>query len=205
MQKTLYLWDLANTLFPEKWNQELSGYSSYRDYLLAQGKNPDNPRECEEGFEVYKQGEMFNLKIADGFDEVLTWTKDNESFTTGLPIALDSRAEYLNPKLGYDIKSYFQKVVSTFDFGETNVKTKEMLDEYLRQSYERGYKVIVYTDDKLGNCEQFKQAAEAIEGLDFRIYHILNDNGGLRKKDWYFEIGDLYDLLENEKNIRKYE
>lgn len=49
------------------------------------------------------------------------------------------------------------------------------------------------------------QAAEKIKGehkdFSYRLYHILNDDGGLREKKGYFEIGNLYDLMENEKDI----
>lgn len=196
---TLYLWDLANTLFPEKWDAGLTGFQSFEDYANSLGVDIKNPRVFEECYkEPYIHGERFNLKIADGFKDVLSWTQHNETFTTGIREQMDWRAEYLNPRVGFDIKKYFQKIISTFDFGETNVKTSEMLEKYLAQRKSEGYDTIVYTDDKLKNCELFKQAAESVSIL-YRVYNIKNDKAGLREKDWYWEIGDLYDFLENEK------
>ena len=200
---TLYLWDLANTLFPEKWNVELTGFASFDDYVKSLGADENNPRVFEGCYrEPYIHGERFNLRIADGFAEVLGWTKHNETFTTGIREQMDWRAEYLNPKVGFDIKKYFQKIVTTFDFGETNVKTPEMLEKYLAQRKSEGYDTVVYTDDKLANCEMFRKAAEGV-GISYRVYNMKNDSCGLRDEGWYWEIGDLYDLLKNEKNYEE--
>ena len=196
---TLYLWDMANTLFPEKWNKELTGFDSFNDCVIGHGVALDDPRGYESMFrEVYTKGKMYNLSVADGYQEVLGWCKHNEAFSTGLRECMDWRAEYLNPKVGFDVRKYFQKLGSTFDFAETNVKTQEMLEKYLAQRKSDGYDTIVYTDDKLANCELFKKAAESVN-VSHRVYNIKNDDGGLREKDWYWEIGNLYDFLENEK------
>src|SRR3989339_1636273 len=163
MSKTVYLWDMANTLFPEKWNESLTGFKNFDKYVASLGIDQDNPRQYESCFrEPYSKGDMFNLNIADGYEEVLNWTKYNEIFSTGLPETNDWRAEYLNPKVGFDIRKYFQNNVSTFDFGETNVKTPEMLERYLIQKRDEGYTCVVYTDDKLSNCEFFRDAADKI-------------------------------------------
>ena len=200
---TLYLWDLADTLFPEKWNAELTGFENFEDYVMSLGVDEKNPRAFEQCYrEPYIHGERFNLRITDGFAEVLSRTKHNETFTTGIREQMDWRAEYLNPRVGFDIKKYFQKIVTTFDFGETNVKTPEVLEKYIAQRQADGYDTIVYTDDKLANCELFKQAADSV-GISYRVYNIKNDGGGLRDKGWYWEIGDLYDFLGNEKSYEK--
>lgn len=200
MSKTLYLWDLENTLFPVQWNKELTGFDTFEDYLVSIGTDLSNPRQYEQGYrEPFVHGEMFNLDIAKGYKEVLEWTKHNETFTTGLKEHLDYRAQYLNPRVGFDIRSIFQKIISTFDYGETNVKTKEMLITYLQERFKQGYGTVVFTDDKLKNCEAFRDAAHEVKGLYYRIYQMYNDDKGLRNKGWYCEIGNLYDLLENEK------
>lgn len=200
MPNILYLWDLANTLFPEKWNRELSGYDNFDEYMKARGvEAAKEPRRYEEGFrEVYTQGEMYNLQVADGYQEVLTWAKNNEAFSTGLKECMDWRAEYLNPRVGFDVRSYLRKVNSTFDYEETNIKTQEMLDKYLRQKVSEGYDTVVYTDDKLKNCEQFREATSKITGLKYRLYNMLNDNKGIRDKGWYCEVGNLRDVMSAE-------
>lgn len=204
---TLYLWDMANTLILEQWNKELTGFDSFLDYAISLGRGPENPRRFEEAFyEPYIHGDKFGLRLSDGFKEVLEWTKYNETFSTGFAEQMDWRAQYLNPKVGFDIKKYFQKFNSTFDFGETNVKTKEMIIEYLKRKIAEGYVVVVYTDDKMENGELFRRAVEETRknypDFTFRFYHIKNDGEGLRDKGWYWEIGGLLDLKENERNFK---
>ena len=204
MAKTLYLWDLADTLFREEWNVELSGYATFENYAKAKVKNPDDPRQYENGFrEPYIKGEMYNLALADGFKEVLSRTKNNEAFTTGVKEQMDWRAAYLNPRVGFDVRSYFKKINTTFDYAETNVKTKEMIVQYLHDKLKEGYDAVVYTDDKLANCQLFQEAVNQVQreglALNCRIYHILNSQSTIRKRGWYFEIGNLKDLLKSEK------
>lgn len=205
-KNTLYLWDFANTLFPEKWNAALTGFQTFADYVRAQGISLNDPRGFEEAYkEPFINGEMINLKLTEGYQEVLTWAKHNKAFTSGVKEQLDWRAEYLNPQVGFDIRSFFQEINSTFDYGETNVKTKEMLVDYLGEKYAHGYRTVVYTDDKLANCQKFQQAAEEVKtarpDFTYRWYHILNDSQGLRVKDGYWEIGGLKDIIENEERI----
>ncbi|OGH88445.1 MAG: hypothetical protein A3J93_04245 [Candidatus Magasanikbacteria bacterium RIFOXYC2_FULL_42_28] len=205
MNKILYLWDLAGTLFPEKWNKELTHFDSYEEYIKLKGvDNATEPRKFEEGYEeVYKLGNYFNLQTAKGFKEVLSLTKNNEAFSTGLAECMDWRAEYLNPKVGFNIRSFFQKINSTFDYGETNVKTEAMLVDYLSKKVLEGYDTVVYTDDKFADGVFFKNAAETVKAknpdFSYRFYHILNDEGGARPKDWYCEIGGLMYILKIEK------
>ncbi len=202
-KETLYLWDIAGTLFYEKWNKELTGFDSFESYVKSKGVSFTDARGFEECYqEPYLHGEMFNLDIMPGYREVLSWTKNNETFSTGFQEQLRWRASYLNSKVGFDILSFFRKLGSTFDYGETNVKTEEMLEKYLAQKKSDGYDTIVYTDDKLENCGLFKTAAEKA-GVGFRVYHILNDSGGLRGKGWYWDVGSLHDLKKNEEKIRK--
>lgn len=205
-ETTLYLWDLANTLFPEKWNTQASGFPTHEAYTASLGLDPANPRSYEESVKVpYLKGDWYTLSLAEGFAEVLSWTKNNEAFTTGVKEQLDWRAKYLNPKAGFDIRKYFQNIASTFDYGETNLKTKEMLVDYLMKKIGQGYQTVVYTDDKLSNCVFFKEAAEVVKKskpeFSYRVYHLLNQGKSVKKMDWYHEIGQLLDLLENEKII----
>jgi hypothetical protein len=202
--KILYLWDLANTLFPEKWDSTKSGFASHKAYTVSLGLDPENPRDYEESVkEPYVRGDWYTLGIADGYREVLTWAKNNEAFTTGFREQMDWRAEYLNPRVGYDIRKYLQKITSTFDYAETNLKTKEMLVDFLSKKVQEGYQTVVYTDDKLANCQFFKEAAEIVRltspAFNYRVYHLTNSLSHVKKIGWYWEIGKLLDILKNEK------
>lgn len=203
----LYLWDLGGTLFPEKWNAEKTGFLTYEDWAadkLDKRKEDLTNEEIDRTYEIpYSQGWYINLDIAKGFQEVLEWAKNNEAFTSGIPEQIEWRSKYLNPKVGFDVRSFLKKINAASDYGAYNTKTKEMFLKYLDEKYKQGCKVVVFTDDNFKYCKLFMQAAEKIKGehkdFSYRCYHILNDNGGLRKKEWYFEIGNLYDLMKNEK------
>jgi len=205
--KTLYLWDLANTLFPEAWNAVRSGFPTLQDYFRFLGYNPEtiSPHDYEWAHErPYCEG-MFDLSISDGFQEVLSQTKHNETFSTGNREQMDWRAEYLNPRVGFDIRGLFEEMNSTFDYGPTNTKTRDMLVGYLLKKYDHGYQTVAYTDDKLPNGEEFVAAARVVQSrhpdFGYRLYHFLNDGHGLRIKEGYWEIGSLYDLLLNERTM----
>jgi len=210
MIKTLYLWDLAGTLFNEEWDSTKTNYPDYNAWLEAQlGKKiiEVSDRQYEEMYEIpYKQGWYFHLDLKPGVKEVLTWAKHNETFTTGVPEQMDWRAEYLIPKIGFDFRKYFQKINSTFDYGETNKKTVETFADFLGKKYQEGYKIIVYADDKLTNCQAFIDAVESVKrnypDFSYRLYHVLNNNSGIIEKDSYWQVGNLKGLLINEK---KYE
>lgn len=208
--KTLYLWDLAGTIFREEWDAERTGFAGYYDWLEARlGKKMSEitPREEEEMYKVpYGEGWYFKLDLMPGAKESLEWAEYSEVFTQGNPEQIDWRAEYLTPRIGFDVRKFFKKINSTFDYAETNVKTKEMLLDYLRKKYDEGFKSVVYTDDKLKNCENFAEAAEEFKkesgDFSYRLYHIMNDGEGLRAKEGYVEIGSLHDLIEAEKNLQ---
>jgi len=211
MSKTLYLWDMAGTLYPQKWNDGLTGTKSFDEWIEKQlGKKIDevSPRKYEEMYEVpYTKGIYFNLSVQPDYQKVLSWTKRNEAFTTGLSQTNDWRATYLNPLVGYDIRDYLQKINLTFDYAETNVKTEEMLINYLTGKFKEGYQTIVYTDDNLKNCESFCKAVKLVQKnypkFSCRIYHIKNNQSGINDKKWYYEIGSLTDLMNNEKRLKK--
>jgi len=206
--RTLYLWDLAGTLFQERWDPVASGYPTLEDYVRSRGMDPGNPREFEVAqVACLEHGEMFGLRLSEGYRETLAWTERNETFSTGVPEQVAARARYLNPKVGFDILEHIVKVHSTFDYGETNVKTPEMLVDYLSKKVAEGYRTVVYADDKLENCMAFADAARTVGEVhaDFthRLYHMRNDDGGLRTKESYCEVGSLSDILVREKTVRE--
>lgn len=207
MPKTLHFWDLAGTLFTEEWDPE-SGFSNFSAYLKSLGYNPEtiSGHDYEREHEKPYKTEMFKLGINKGFRKVFSWTKHNQCFTTGDPDQLLWRAEYINPSIGFDVLDYIKKVNSTFDYSNSNIKNRGMLVELLTARLKEGYLTIVYTDDKLLNCELFIVAAEVVmrknAEFSWRVYNIKNDESGLHEKQGYWEIGSLLDLLKQEKKLR---
>ncbi len=207
--KALYVWDLANTLFNEVWNKERSGFASYSDWLQNKlGKTLDqiSPWEYENNYKIpYCAGWYFNLDIKPGFRQTLVWTKNNETFSTGNQAQMTWRGRYLNKKYNFKLSKYFKKLNSTFDYGDTNVKSLAMFKSYLKDKYREGYQTIVYSDDKLSNLQFFKKAVDQYQkilpALDLRLYHVLNNSQGIKDKKWYFSVGTLNDLLKNEKKL----
>ncbi len=207
--KTFYLWDMANTLIPEKWNVEKSGVQNYDAYVVSLGYDLKTmlPSEYERVYErPYKEG-LFDLKAADGLQETLLWTKHNFVFTSGNTEQIGWRAEYLKPRCGFDFRDYLEKVYSTFDYGDTNTKTSAMLMDILRKKYHDGYGVAVYADDKETNCRFFLDAVTALnaEGVPLiaRAYHMRNDTGAFEKKsEDLFVVANLLQLLKNERSIQ---
>ncbi len=210
MQRTFYLWDMANTLFPEKWNEEKSGFENYDAYVkfLGYDLKTISPKNYEWAYEVpYKQG-LFVLTVAKGFQEVLNWAKENYAFTTGNKKQIDWRAENFLTRYGFDIRDYFKQIHTTFDYGNTNKKTVEMLVDILKKKSNEGYTAAVYTDDKPANCQFFLKAIDAAkkQGIEFkaRVYNMKNDKSDLKKDSKrYYEIGNLLQLLANEKSLAK--
>ncbi len=207
--KTLYLWDLAGTIFLEEWDEQKTGFPDVVAWIenhLGKKRSEMTDLEFEQAHEIpYREG-LYRLRLQPDFQKVLSWTKHNETFSTGNREQVAWRAAYLEPRLNFKIADYFQALNSVFDYGETNKKTKDMLLAYLRTKYNEGYTTVVYTDDKKGNVDFFKEAAEALKrekggAFEYRLYHILNDSGGLRSRGDYWEIGSLSDLLEHEKKI----
>lgn len=194
MKKILYLWDLAGTLFLEKWDREKSGFESYADYVKSLGYDLEtiSPQEWEWAYERPFEEGYLQVSPSPGFREVLSWTKNNAAFTTGNREQIDWRAGQILPKYGFDIRDYLKEIHSTFDYGNTNKKTPEMLQAILRKKFEDGFDTFVYTDDKLENSLFFQEAAK---DYTHRVYHFKNDNKGLRSKDNYLEIGSLLDLI----------
>ena len=181
------------------------GLRNYDDPILISFAEVMNiGREYEETHYIpYTKG-LIKLDILPGFKKVLELGEHNETFTSGVPEQIDWRAEYLTPKIGYDFRKYFQKVNSTFDYGETDKKTKEMMADYLDKKYNEGYTTIVYTDDQLKYLKEFIKAAKIYKinnkKFSYRPYYLLNNKTGLKKKNNYFEAGTLYNILKNEKN-----
>lgn len=205
MSKTLYLWDLADTLFLERWDSRKSGFPNFDAYIESLGFDLKtiSPRDYEYAYErPYRKG-LFDLDLAEHFEEVLGWTKNNAVFTTGNPEQMDWRAEQILRKYGIDPRDYIREVHSTFDYGNTNIKTEAMLKDILVKKLVAGYDTIVYTDNSRENCRFFLDAAKHLqdEGANFktRVYNINSNDSSLKwTEHQFFEIGDLNQLLENE-------
>jgi len=209
-KKTLYLWDLGDTLFIEKWNQEKTGFSSFNEWVedkLGVDISGVSPRKYEEMYEIpYHQGWHFNLDIEPGFLEALALSEYNEAFTSGTPEQINWRAEYLQDIVGFDIRLYLQKVNSTFDFKETNIKDEDMYYSIFLNKVKEGHDTIVYSDDKIKYLEQCYRAGERIKkeypGFELRLYQMINKDVGLTRKEYYWEAGSLFDVVNNEKSFK---
>lgn len=211
MGKVFYLWDLAGTLFIENWDQVLSGFDTYNDYVTHLYHKPlasVTPLEYELGYEgPYKEG-LYNLSIAKGFKEVLSWTKNNGVFTTGNKEQMDWRAVQLQNKYSFDVRSCITEIYSTFDYGDTNVKTEAMLIDLINKKTKQGFGTIVYSDDKATNCEFFINAAGKCVStslkFDFRVYNLSHNSIQLEKISTnYYKIGNLGQLRDNEEYLLK--
>ncbi|MFA5183985.1 MAG: hypothetical protein WC456_00480 [Patescibacteria group bacterium] len=210
--KTLYVWDLADTLFNDVWNKERTGFTTYADWLqhrLNKKLSQISAWEYENNYKIpYCAGWYFNLDIKPGFRQTLSWTKNNETFSTGNQAQMTWRGRYLDKKYHFKLKKYFKKLNSTFDYGDTNVKSLAMFEAYLKGKYKEGYRAVVYSDNQLGNLKFFKAAVDKcrkiLPDLGLRLYHVLNNQQGIKDKKWYFSVGTLFDLLKNEKKIKKY-
>ena len=194
MTNTLYVWDLADTLFFQKWNEELMGAATPLLWMKKQRMDVSTLEQYERNFEkFFLNGTTVDLALMPGYAEVLAQTNDNQAFTTGVIEQVDWRAEYLNPQVGFDIKKFFTKIVSTFDFVPTNLKTSAVIDAYLEQEAE-SYEHLVYTDNDLTNCELFHQIGRKYFA-SVRVFHFKNDGLGLRPQNWCAEVGCLTDIL----------
>ena len=209
MAKVFYLWDLADTLFIERWDKNKSGFDTYNDYVVNLYQKPlanVTPLEYELADKrPYKEG-LYSLSIADGFKEVLSWTKNNGVFTTGNKEQMDWRAVQLQNKYGFDVRPYITEIYSTFDYGNTNVKTEDMLVDLISKKIKQGFNTVVYTDDKPVNCQFFIKAAEQCQTMGilvkFRVYNLSNDNTPLEEiSDGYYKIGNLGQLRDNEEYL----
>jgi len=208
--KTFYLWDLAGTLFSEKWNIEKSGVANFHAYVESLGydlKTVD-PETYEGCYKIpYSEG-LFDLSVAEGFQEVLEWTKNNGFFTTGTPAQIDWRAVQLKKRYNLDPRPFLPERFSTFDYGNTNVKTPEMLMDILEKKHAENYAAVVYTDDKSANCEFFLQSYLKVKNqvapLKARAYYFTdNEQDIVQLADNYWQAGTLLQLRENEQRLDK--
>jgi len=209
LTKTFYLWDLAGTLFPEVWEKDKSGFASFNDYVSSiYDLHNIDPADYERCYELpYKLG-WFNVTLAEGFPEVLIWAEYNGSFTTGLHETLKWRGEQLKAKYGIDISQYLPEKFSTFDYGNTNVKTPAMLIDIMKKKHLENYSTIVYTDDKPANCkfflESYNKVKEEIAPMQARTYHIAQlEQEPVKVEVNYWQVGNLFQIRENEQLLNK--
>lgn len=139
--KILYLWDLADTLFKERWDVEKTGLADYDAYIESLGYNLKtiDAKTYEENYErPFKDG-LMELSLMPGFVETLSFTKHNAAFTTGIPEQIGWRAEVFLKKGLPDIRPFFENIYTTFDYGNTNQKTTAMLLDILHKIHKKGY------------------------------------------------------------------
>jgi len=205
MSKTYYLWDLADTLFPERWDSVGSGCSDIISYMTTLGYDQKTitPGQFELAYEQpYRKG-FFALSLIPGFTEVLPWAKHNGYFTSGHHEQNLWRNEQIQKKYHINIFDYIKEGFSAFDFGSINQKTAAMFTDILNTLHERGYTDIVYTDDKETKCELFFNAITKLQKEGVRIngrtYHRAAHCG--MKHAHITDIRDLFELRDKEAGI----
>ncbi len=204
--KTIYLWDAANTLFPEQWQHP--EFAAYEDFLASkfpdgQHNNLDNEKLCAEAY----QKEYYKVWPNKGFQELLKWTKNNYVVTTGTVEQTAIRREKILASHNFDINDYLSGVVSSFAYHDNpteNAKDEEFWLRMLKGKYDEGYQEIIYADDKVQGVKDFYLAANKLNlpDLTVRGYHLKNDDSGLNQVGQYWEAGSLIDILEKEKSLR---
>lgn len=208
-EKVFYLWDFSGTTIIENWNERMSGFKNYEEYLISKGLNLGSlsPWEYETNWEEpYKRG-FVDLELPKGFDEALEWTNDNYAFTTGNREQFDWRAPELLRKYKKDYRRHFKGIVSTFDYGESNAKGREMFEDIFSKKIEQGYTTVVYVDDNEANCILCLKAITSL-GLkesDFgvRVYHMnMHGKQSEKKAENFYEISSLKQFIEQEKLAR---
>jgi hypothetical protein len=200
MKRTIYIWDLADTLFIERWDAGKSGFATMEAYLKSIGKTAGQvtPFEYETAqADLYKKA-LLIADLAPGFFEILNFTKNNVAFTTGTKEQIVYRAEQIKQKYGRDILPLFKKIITTFDYEPSNIKNLTVYKK-LAADLAQTSDILVYADNHLGNCQNFITACKD-KGLPFRCHHITNDDGGLKKFDGFWQAGRLTDVLTNEQN-----
>lgn len=205
--KTVYLWDAAQTLFPQKWTNKT--YASSQAILNhrkdIRNKGPLALERIE--WEAYVKG-WWQVSLAKGFVPVLSQLKNNIVFTTGIPAQVEARRKVYLKKYGVDIKDYLKEVITSFGLlgdPKDNTKNQAAYEKLIKLMVRRGYQTLVYTDDKRENCRQFLLALSHLKKLKKyknllgRVYQIKNDQAGLRKQRNLWLIGSLFDLLAKER------
>lgn len=203
--KKIYLWDAANTLFPEKWQHP--GFKTYEDFLASrfpdgQYNNLDDEKVCEESY----QKEFYKVWPNKGFQELLEWTKNNYVVTTGTVEQTVIRRGKILVSHKFDINDYLSGVVSSFAYHDKpteNAKDEQFWLRMLKEKFDHGYREIIYSDDKVAGVQDFYSAAKKLNFPDLTIrgYNLKNDESGLKQVGSYWEAGTLLDILENEKSI----
>lgn len=204
--KTFYLWDLADTLFAEQWDQKKSGLKNFNAYVKSRGYNIKtvpaiNYEHC---YKIPFLTGLLKVRPNRGFWEILQWTKNNGVFTTGNIEQLEWRWRQQKERGGRDFRKPLKEVHSTFDYGNTNRKNAKMFADILKKKHRQGFNTIVYADNKTSNCRYFISAVSKLrqQGLyiDYRLYHMspgLKKFRKLRKRQ--YAVGGLQQILQIEK------
>src|SRR6266404_9189216 len=125
--KTLYLWDLADTIFLEKWDKHKSGCDDYLAYLKKSGWNLKtiSPIDFELSYKIPYLKALLKVRLNNGAEKILKFAKHNVAFTTGNKEQMAWRDTQLKQKGQIGTRKFFQKIISAFDFGNTSKKTTE--------------------------------------------------------------------------------
>jgi hypothetical protein len=199
---------MAGTLFIEEWDSKLTGFVDYEAWLSAKLNKSIaeiSEHDYEFGYqEPFTSGRPFQIELMPGFKEVLAWCRHNEAWTTGNKEQLAWRAQYLNPRVGFDIRAMLDKVNSSLDLFGTNKKSVKITEKLLQAKYNEGYEEIVYTEDKLKNCKIFYEAAinfrKQRPDFKFRIYYMTPETDH-KAEPWYQIVHNLFDVQKYEKII----
>jgi len=117
------------------------------------------------------------------------------------------RASQLFKKYHFDVRRYFKKIYSTFDYKNTNIKTREMLTNIIERNYKQGYREFVYADDKKKNCIFFIDALNDLftrgYQLTARVYNLKSGSDTVKAVTGQFiKVGSLLKLLKYEQILR---
>ena len=210
LQKTLYIWDLADTLFIEYWDQKKSGVKNFKAYLKSLGYNLRTIKaiDYENSYHIPFTKNILKFKYNSGALKMLNWAKHNGVFTTGHRKQLGWRAVQLKHNHLPDFRKFFHVFYSTFDYGNTNKKNFQMYKDILQKSLKLGFTTIVYADNNYANCNLFISAAarlkKQISRFNYRLYYIRPNVQSLKGVNSHkFIASNFQQIIKNEKSLNK--
>lgn len=201
--KTLYIWDAADTIFIEDFRDELGSKNMLEHLSKIIGKNATNLSDREyskiEDIE-FKKG-VFEIDIEPGFQKVLAYTKNNIIVSSGDPSQTEYRRKIIQQKHHFDILRYFLDVTQVFDWNDDHddaSRNPKMFVNLINHFLKKGFNRFVYADDKLKHCLNFVRACQTLSDIDFATYHI-NTKNKLIKNLKLFKVNSLFEILQNER------